>query len=233
MELKKTHWTKKDIPDFQKYLLSFSKEKEKGEWEKRIVNTSLPCIAVPSPKVKEIVREISKGNFIEFVDMWIWKNFTNTIIIGNLICKIKDFEVMKKYLLAYSQKVDNWASIDTIKIKVKNKDEYFDFAKKLCTNPHTFSRRLGVIMLFKNLEQLDVEKVFEIMNSFENEKEYYVNMALAWLFCECFIKQRQKTLEFLKSNKLSSFVINKGISKCRDSYRVSKEDKEFLLRYKK
>jgi 3-methyladenine DNA glycosylase AlkD len=70
------------------------------------------------------------------------------------------------------------------------------------------------------------------MNSFYNEDHYYVNMMNAWIFCECFIKRREKTIAFLKTHKLNKFTINKGISKCRDSFRVSKEDKEMLLGYK-
>ncbi len=71
-----------------------------------------------------------------------------------------------------------------------------------------------------------------MMNLFYEEKHYYVNMIIAWLFAEAFIKQRAKTLEFLKSHRLNKFTINKGISKCRDSLRVSVEDKEMLIRYR-
>jgi hypothetical protein len=71
------------------------------------------------------------------------------------------------------------------------------------------------------------------INEFEKETEYYVNMINAWLICELFIKKREETIEFLKDNKLNKFTINKAISKCRDSYRVSKEDKEMLLKFKK
>jgi 3-methyladenine DNA glycosylase AlkD len=78
-----------------------------------------------------------------------------------------------------------------------------------------------------------IEKIYETLNKFENEQEYYVNMINAWLLCELFIKRREKTLEFLKTNKLNRFTINKGISKCRDSYRVSDEDKEFLISFRK
>ena len=46
-------------------------------------------------------------------------------------------------------------------------------------------------------------------------------------------EEREKTLEFLKTNKLNPFQINKAISKCRDSFRVSKEDKENLLEFRK
>ena len=233
MNLIKEHWSEKDIPNFQNYLSSLSKGEEKAKWEQKIVNTSLPCIAVSSKDVKHIVSQISKGNFIEFIDLWIWENFTNTTIIGNLICKIKDFQVMKKYLTKYSQRVDSWASTDTIKFKVKQPKEYISFAKELCKSKYIFSRRLGIILLLKYINDESINEILWQLNQFENEKEYYVNMALAWLFAECFTKQRQKTLLFLKNNKLNSFVINKGISKCRDSFRITKEDKEMLLKYKK
>ena len=55
-------------------------------------------------------------------------------------------------------------------------------------------------------------------------------MAIAWLVCELMIYNRDKTLKYLEHNKLNKFTINKAISKCRDSYRVSKEDKEFILK---
>ena len=37
----------------------------------------------------------------------------------------------------------------------------------------------------------------------------------------------------LKRAYLNDFVINKTISKCRDSFRVSAEDKEMLLGFKR
>ena len=78
-----------------------------------------------------------------------------------------------------------------------------------------------------------IDEIYNRLNKFENETEYYVNMINAWLICELFIKRRDKTLEFLKNNKLNKFTINKAISKCRDSYRVSNKDKEILLKYRK
>ena len=59
-----------------------------------------------------------------------------------------------------------------------------------------------------------------------------MNMAVAWLLCELMIYNRDKTLKYLEHHNLNNFTINKAISKCRDSYRVSKEDKEKLLKYK-
>ena len=58
-------------------------------------------------------------------------------------------------------------------------------------------------------------------------------MAAAWLLAECMTKFKDKTIKFYKYNKTNDFIINKSISKCRDSFRISKEDKDYLLTFKK
>ena len=73
--------------------------------------------------------------------------------------------------------------------------------------------------------------MLKIIDTLNKEKEYYVNMAVAWLCCELMIKSRKEFLAYLKHHKLNDFTINKAISKCRDSFRVSQEDKEMLLKY--
>lgn len=235
MELKKLHWQKEDIKEFEEYLLSFSKGEEKGEWEKRIVNTNLKCIAVPSSIVTNIVRDISKGNFIEFINLWLWNNYTETAIIGKLICKIKDFEAFSSYLTEYANRADNWATCDCLKFKItgKNKQDYFCLAKELIKSEKPFVKRTGlnIIMSLLNFKEY-LSDIFNILNSFKNETEYYVNMMVAWIVCESFAKYRDDTLCFLKTHNLNKFTINKAISKCHDSFRVSSEDKEMLKSFR-
>jgi len=235
MNLVREHWNKQDIPEFQAYLKSFGKGEEKAKWEKRIINTKMPCIAIPSHEVGRITKEIAKGNFMEFLDLWIWENFTNTSINGGLICRIKDFKNFEKYLTKYAQKSDNWATCDLLKFKItdKNKEDYFNLASRFSKSPKPFVRRIGITILFKLVDDNNfIYRIFENLNSFKNETEYYVNMVNAWLVAECFIKQREKTLKIFKNHELNKFTINKAISKCRDSFRVSREDKEMLLKYR-
>lgn len=233
MELIKNTWTKDDGEEFIKYLETFKRE-EKIEWTKSIINTNMKVLAIKSPEINLIVNQIKKGNFLSFLDLELNVYHENTIINGNLIASIKDFDIMKKYLDNYSKKVDNWASCDTLKFNVRgNEENFMNLSREYIKSELPFVRRIGMLILFKFIDNDKyIDEIFNRLNLFEKETEYYVNMVNAWLVCELFIKRREKTIEFLRSNKLNKFTINKAISKCRDSFRVSDEDKALLLKYK-
>lgn len=236
MQLNKTAWSKEDTNEFLEYLNTFSKGVDKGEWEKRIVNTSLTCIAMPSTEVDRIAKEIFKGNYLSFLDLWIWQNHTCTLIFGKILSKIKDFDTLIKYLIPYSERADNWSTIDCLKFNFTkdNIDKFLDLSQKLIVSKYTFSRRLAIIILLKTLSFGDyTKKCFEILDIINDEKEYYVNMAGAWLLCECMTKYRDQAIEYYKQNSTNAFVINKSIAKCRDSFRISDKDKEYLKSFKK
>ncbi len=233
MELKKEIWTKDDIYEFQKYLKSFEND-EKKDWTKNLLKTDMPVLAIKTAEIKNIANKIYKGNYLEFLDYMVWEYYENTAINGTLISKITDFDVMKKYLDIYSVSCDNWASCDLLSFNVIGKEEqYFNLVLEYIKSDKPFVRRIGMSILFKFIEDDKyIGKIFELLDTFEDEEEYYVNMMNAWLLCECFTKQREKTLNYIKNNKLNKFTINKGIQKCRESFRVSKEDKDMLLKYK-
>lgn len=235
MNLNKEIWTEEDGKKFQKYLKSLARL-EKIDWTRNILNTKMPLLAITSPEVKRIAKEISKGNFISFLDLWLWDYYENTALNGTLISKIKNFNVYKKYLFKYASLADCWASCDvlTFNVNEKNREDFFNLAIFLTKSEKPFARRIGINIFFKFIENDDyLNKIFKILNNFKNEKEYYVNMCIAWFVAECFVKNRNLTLEFLKENILNNFTINKAVQKCRDSFRVSSEDKEMLLSFKR
>lgn len=234
MNLINDKWTRQDIEEFNNYLYSIRNE-DKMVWSRNILQTNMNVLALKTKDVKDISKEISKGNYISFLDYMPWNYFENTSINGFLITNIKDFDIMKKYLDIYSNKADNWASCDLLSFDIKdNEDNYMKLLKEYIKSDKTFVRRIGIVILFKYVkDKTYLKDIFKILNSFYDETEYYVNMINAWLVCECFIKHRDETIEFLNKNKLNKFTINKAIQKCRDSFRVSKEDKEMLLKYKK
>lgn len=234
MELIKEEWTKKDGLEFTQYLKTFSRP-DKIEWTKKIINTDMPVLAILSPNINKIIKQLLKGNYLSFLDLQLDDYYENMAINSGLISNIKDFNTQKQYLLIYSKKIDNWASCDSLKFDVKGREEeYFELSKFYLKSDLPFERRIGLWILFKFIDNDSyLSKIYETMDKLEDEKEYYVNMINAWLLCELFTRRRKETLEYLKNHKLNKFTINKGISKCRDSYRITKEDKDFLLNYKK
>lgn len=234
MDLVKDKWTREDKYEFIKYLESF-KRPDKIEWSRNIINTELPILAILSPELGKISKQIMKGNYLSFLDLELDDYYECMAINSGIISNIKDFEVKKKYLLKYSKKIENWASCDSLKFDINgNEEKYYDLALYYLKSSLPFERRLGLWIIFKFIDNDSyLNKIYEIMDRFELEEEYYVNMMNSWLLCELFTKRREETIKYLENNKLNKFTINKGISKCRDSYRITKEDKDFLLKFKK
>ena len=77
--------------------------------------------------------------------------------------------------------------------------------------------------VFKNIEYIARKK----------HEYYYVKMGIAWLISEAYIKFKNKTEMYLSSNSLDDWTQNKSIQKIRESFRVTKEDKEYLKKLKR
>lgn len=234
MELIRNFWDTKSIRDFENYLNTLSRP-EKVEWTKNISCTNLKLFAIPNPNLKKIAKEIHKGNYISFWDNCNFSTYEMTLIYGYLLNFEKNFQTLQMYLKKYLPHVDCWASCDILKFNNKlPQEELFNLAISYTHSKETFTRRIGLKIMFAYTNNSAyLEKIFNVLNSFEYEQEYYVNMIVSWLFCEMFIKHKSETYKFLKTHKLNTFCINKGIQKCRDSFRVSPEDKQILLKYKK
>lgn len=233
MQLVKNHWCKQDIIELKKYLESLGNP-DKVKWTQNINCTGLECLAIPMPKLKAISKDICKGNFISFLNFNTYDTFELVVISGYILNTITDFDLLKEYLLKYKNFVECWATCDILKFQTKYFEQsLFELAMEFCHSKETFTRRIGLKILFSYTQnEKYIDKIYQTLNCFTDEKEYYVNMIVAWLFCEMFIKNRDRTYDFLKTHKLNKFSINKGISKCRDSFRVSKADKDNLLNYR-
>lgn len=226
-------WNEELINKLNNYLYSIRNDK-KIEWERNIINTKKDCYAIPSPVIKKISNEIYQGNYESFLDIMPHDNHSILLISVYLISRIKDFKTQIKYINKLSKYIDNWALVDSLKFSTKHhEDDYFNYALIMLKSKKCFERRIGVRILFDYVENESyIDKIYSVLDELNEENEYYVNMAAAWLLCELFIKRKDKTFKYYNNNKTNSFIINKSISKCRDSFRVSLKDKECLLKYK-
>ncbi len=230
MKLIKEKWNSKDIEELNKYLESIQIP-GKIDFTIKIINTKMQVLAIPIPELRKIANQIYKGNYISYLDNFNNKYYENTIINAILINNIKDIKTKKYYISKL--KIDNWSTVDILKFNIKNQEkEYLNLAKEYLKSKDEFIRRIGVRILFNYTENDDLTEIFNIIDSLQHEEKYYVNMAVAWLMCELMIKNRNQTLKYLENHKLNDFTINKTISKCRDSYRISKEDKGYIVKYR-
>lgn len=237
MNLVTTNWTNEDFAIYRKYLLSLKNTDEKVQRRITIINTKMEVLAIYSKEVKEISNYIFKEtNYISFLNNVDFKYYEETMIYGNIISKTKDFQKFKNFLKLLSTKTDNWATVDNIKFTYfykNHKDDMFNLSTKYLKDKEAFNRRYGILMLFDYINDNEYnKKIFDQLNNLINEEEYYVNIAASWLLCEMFIKQRKITLSYFENHKTNKFIINKGVQKCRESFRVSDLDKELLLKYK-
>ena len=235
MELIKDIWTKKDYQEYVKYLISLKNDKNKTFSEK-LIFTKYEILGLKIPQERDIAKLIVKGNYQNFLDVAEFKYYEEIMIYGFVIAYTKDLNIIDKYLDKYISLVDNWSLCDSftssLKILKKN-NKYFNKAKKLALSNKEYQIRVGLtIILFQYVNENNLKEIFYILDNLKLDT-YYVNMAASWLLCDLFIKQRKETLEYIKHTKINDFTFNKFISKCRDSYRVSKEDKEFLKTLKK
>lgn len=234
MELIKTEWKESDKKEFNEYLKSIGNP-DSIPFAVKIINTAKPMVGINTPTMREIAKEIAKGNYMSFLSLEIHDYYENEIINGALICKIKDFSLQKALLLQYAQNADSWAEIDLIKVPFnkKNCDDYLAFAKECSESDKTFVRRMGVIMLFACIKPEYFENIKNIIEALKGEEEYYVNMAVAWLMCELVIKLPNESIPLINRDFLNEFTLRKAISKCSDSFRVSDETVVYLRKINK
>ena len=228
-------WNKLDFANLNNFLVKNKRSAKDIEFEKRIVNTHLTCYAIRSSIINSIVKQICHGNYILFLENCDITNYPISIIYGKVLTSLTDYKLFTKFFNKYIRVIDCWAHCDIFNLKIKKlgQQNIVSFVKTCIASKAIFVRRIGVIILLKNFINIDINFVFEMISNLKQEKEYYVNMAVAWLLCDCFIKQKDSTLLFIQKNTLNPFVLNKFISKCCDSYRVCKDDKQFLKSLRK
>ena len=56
---------------------------------------------------------------------------------------------------------------------------------------------------------------------------------IAWYFATALAKQYESTISFIENEKLDIWTHNKTIQKAIESYRITKEQKEYLRKLKK
>lgn len=126
----------------------------------------------------------------------------------------------------------SWADCDcstsTYKWMEKDPEFWFSYLEKWLNSSREFELRFGVIALMDHF--LNDRYIDEVLRRYADirSEDYYVRMGIAWGVATAYVKYPEKVLGLLKEKKLDIWTHNKAIQKCRESRRVSAQDKEML-----
>ena len=96
-----------------------------------------------------------------------------------------------------------------------------------------FEIRFAVVIILNYYITEDyIDLVLETLDDVKHEG-YYVKMAVAWAISLCFVKFEEKTMNYLKNNKLDDFTYNKSLQKICESLRVDKDTKAIIKSMKR
>ena len=217
--------------------LSQYSDSKYGQFQSGLAMGNSFMYGVRVPKLREICKHIVSGDWRGFLGVAQDNSYEEIMLQGMVISQAKcPIEETFEYAGEFVKKIDNWAICDTFcgdfKAARKNRPSTLDFIMKYADSDREFERRFVIVMLMDYyLIDEYVDEALETIVSIE-KKEYYVMMAAAWALATAFTKYREKVLDILTGHKLDPVTHNKVIRKCRESYRVSDEDKALLKELK-
>lgn len=185
-------------------------------------------IGVRVPLLRRFAKEFEGVQ--DFMDSLPHKYYDENNLHAFLIERIKDIDICMAELERFLPYVDNWATCDMMKPKVLHTDldKLYKHIKLWISSSHTYTVRYGIVALMTyflgnnfNTEHAD------LVASIKSE-EYYIRMAQAWYFATALATNRNEVLPYFEKKLLPPWTHNKSIQKARESYRISKEDKEYL-----
>lgn len=231
------NWNKENYQKFLDYLDS-NKDLKYREFHYRLLkDNSINFIGIRTPILKDIAKQVSKTNYIEFIKLNTLKTYEEKTIYGLLLGYLKiDFNILLNLINNYLVNIDNWATCDltcaNLKIFKKNKEIGFNYLKNKVNSNNIWIQRF-VIVMFLDYFLCDeyIDDVLKAISSIDTN-EYYVEMAMAWLLATAYINYQDKVLSLLKSSKISKNVTNLTIKKANESYRITQEKKKLIKNLK-
>ncbi|WP_315081832.1 DNA alkylation repair protein [uncultured Clostridium sp.] len=223
--------------DIREKIFELSDSKYKEFHSKLCPNTD-NIVGVRVPVLRKFAKEISKGEWRKYLAEASNEYYEEIMLQGMVIGLAKmDIEERFKYIREFVPKIYNWGICDTfcagLKCFKSNKEKGFDILKTYLASQKEFELRFAVVLLldFYIVDEY-IDRVIEILDNIHHDG-YYVKMAVAWAISICYIKYPEKTMIYLKDNKLDNFTYNKALQKITESYRVDKDEKTIIRNMKK
>ncbi len=202
-------------------------------FQQRLLPTLLPqtVIGVRTPLLRSLAKELyGTAEAESFMQHLPHSYFEENNLHAFLIERIKDFDAAILAVDAFLPYVDNWATTDSMRVKVlsTNIPALYKKINEWVLTEKTYTVRFGIGMLLQFFldEHFTNESICLVSNI--RSDEYYVKMMIAWYFSTALAKRYNEALPFIERKTLDKWTHNKAIQKAVESYRVPGEHKVYL-----
>lgn len=210
----------------KKFILD-NADMHNADFSKKLIHTNHPIYGVRIPKLRKFAKECEP----EYIELSNSCSMEEILLYGFSAGNFKNEDEQLEYLENVLPFIDNWCECDCIvqTLKYLKNEKAYTFFTNLLTNDKEFYVRVGIIGLMRYFIKTDkIEDILKNLRKIKAE-QYYVKMALAWFYAElCIFNFPLAENEI--ANMKDDFIRKKSISKARESFRVSKEQKEILAK---
>ena len=212
-------------------------DKEYKAFHSRLMPTINPdtIIGVRIPALRSFAKKLNKdADNAVFLKALPHQYYEENNLHAFLIEQISDFDLCICELNRFLPYVDNWATCDCMRPKSfkKNKEKLLPHIYTWLSSNHTYTIRFGIGMLMFYFLDEDYNIKYSDTVSEIKSDEYYVNMMIAWYFATALSKQWDRIIPYIENYRLPQWVHNKTIQKSVESYRITKEQKEYLKKFR-
>lgn len=224
------------IEDIKKWLIENSDNKL-SEFSSSLIPNSLQIIGVKIPVLRNKAKEIIKGDYELFLKECDDSSLEICLLEAYVIGTAKmTKEKRALYLDKFIPKIQDWAVNDGLVSSLKCiKNDYqfwFHYLLKYQDSSKEFEVRFLLITLMSYyLTDEYIDLTIEVVKKVK-VNAYYSKMGLAWFLATALAKQEVKIIALLEECLFDKEVITMTISKIRQSFRISDEMKEYVLKYK-
>ncbi|MCM1569211.1 MAG: DNA alkylation repair protein [Roseburia sp.] len=221
------------LTDFVREQLFLARDEAYQRFQSRLI-PNIPAqtiIGVRTPELRRMAKELAgREDVEEFLKDLPHAYFEENQLHGFIISGMKDWEDCMERLERFLPYIDNWATCDQTSVKVmkKNLPKALERIKPWLQSEHVYTVRFGIGCLMEFYLEDAFQSIYLDWVMAVQNQDYYVKMMVAWYFATALAKQYEAAIPYIEQRRLEEWTHKKTIQKALESYRITREQKEYL-----
>ena len=221
------------ILDIRNKLLKEKDETYCNFIKKLCSTTQKDIIGVRMKTIQHIAKNFNECDIKKYILNDDIKYYEEMMLRGILIGhKYNTLDDVFTYIRHFITSIDCWAICDStcasIKITKKHIDAIWGLLQQYIHSQQEYILRFVVVMYLNYY--ISTKYLHVIFQQIEklNYDYYYLNTAIAWLISKAYVLNKILTLKYINTSRLNICILKKALQKIRDSYQITKKDKELI-----